>query len=208
MNHAYLFLYKMQTCTDISNIYYKIFRMFFFHLRGGLSTKLLYKWLISLENGEFLNCVEYCGIIFRWTSDGSGFGRYWFAWSMISSFWWKYCWSIVFCFMRCVMTPYGNRKPRGDVKTVQRMQFHRAMRDREEERKRGRWKMECRVSEKWREGERGRLERALGYWMSSNHKISTLQYEGYRGSNLTVTRTRRRVPRARVCRYCKGSSGL
>lgn len=23
------------------------------------------------------------------------------------------------------MTPYGNRKPRGDVKTLQRMQFHR-----------------------------------------------------------------------------------
>lgn len=26
------------------------------------------------------------------------------------------------------MTPYGNRKPRGDVKTAQRMQFHRAVR--------------------------------------------------------------------------------
>lgn len=57
------------------------------------------------------------------------------------------------------MTPYGNRKPRGDVKTVQRMQFHRAMQDREKERKGDRWKMECRVSEKWREGER---EREIG----------------------------------------------
>jgi len=26
------------------------------------------------------------------------------------------------------MTPYGNGKPRGDVKTVQRMQFHRSAR--------------------------------------------------------------------------------
>jgi len=27
------------------------------------------------------------------------------------------------------MTPYGNGKPRGDVKTVQRMQFHRSARE-------------------------------------------------------------------------------
>jgi len=40
------------------------------------------------------------------------------------------------------MTPYGNRKPRGDVKTAQRMQFHRTVRDREKEKERDKWKME------------------------------------------------------------------
>jgi len=56
---------------------------------------------------------------------------------------------------------------------------------RERERERQMENGNGRVSEKWRE-----KERELGYWTSSNHKISTLLYEGYRGSNLTATRTR------------------
>jgi len=53
------------------------------------------------------------------------------------------------------MTPYGNRKPRGDVKRHNVCSFTVRC-EIEGKRKRDKWKMERRVSEKWRERERER----------------------------------------------------
>lgn len=132
----------------------------------------------------------------------AGFGRYWFAWSMISSFWRKYCWSIVFCFMRCVMTPYGNRKPRGDVKTAHNVCSFtgRCVYEREREKERNRWKMECWVREKPRE--RGWRER----WVIGRAAIIKFPPSWYEGI-LRLEFDCDTYTHARVCRYVRDRPG-